>query len=410
MWINNEIKKLKEKECSFNTQIFKNRLELNNMPEIPTSRIRKLRTWMPGKNSSELISLDENKNQISLIDLASNDYLDLARHPLLINAAKQTLESDGVGSGGSRFITGSRNIHQELETKLAQWLNRDIVLLYPSGFQANLAAVLALTERHTPVICDRLIHHSLLVGIKASGAKLIRFKHNNLSDLEKLLKRAKHNDPQKRPLVITESLFSMEGTTAPIKEISKLCIKYDSKLLVDEAHAFGVMGSAGRGETFGLKKPISIISGTFGKAFGSGGAFLATDKLTGENLIQNCGAFRYTTALAPPLCASALAALNLIICNPNWGSNLQEESIALRDKLSQIGWQRPLGRGPIISIILGSDELAMDYQKKLEDEGLLTVAIRPPTVPEGKSRLRLVIRRNTPIETLDKLIKVLKDK
>ena len=380
------------------------------MPEIPNSRIRKLRTWAPGKRSSELIGEDENKNQITLIDLASNDYLDLARHPLLIEAARHTLETDGVGSGGSRFITGSRNIHQKLETKLAEWLDREIVLIYPSGFQANLAAVLALSDRHTPVICDRLIHHSLLVGVKASGAKLFRFKHNNLSELEKLLKKSRQNNPRKQPLVITESLFSMEGTTAPIKEISKLCIEYDSKLLIDEAHAFGVMGSAGRGESFELKEPISIISGTFGKAFGSGGAFLATDKITGKNLIQNCGAFRYTTALAPPLCASALAALNLIKSNPSWGSELKEKSKALRDRLSQVGWQRPAGEGPIISIILGSDRLAMDYQKRLEAQGLLTVAIRPPTVPEGKSRLRLVIRRNTPDQAFERLIEILKNK
>ncbi len=380
------------------------------MPEIPNSRIRKLRTWIPGARSSELIGVDENKNQITLTDLASNDYLDLARHPLLIEAARQTLETDGVGSGGSRFITGSRNIHQKLETNLAEWLDREIVLLYPSGFQANLAAVLAIADRHTPVICDRFIHHSLLVGVKASGAKLIRFKHNNLSDLERLLKKSRQRNPQKKPLVITESLFSMEGTTAPIKEISKLCIKYDSKLLIDEAHAFGVMGPEGRGESFGLKEPISIISGTFGKAFGSGGAFLATDKITGENLIQNCGAFRYTTALAPPLCASALAALNLIQSNPSWGSELKEKAIAFRDRLSQLGWQRPVGEGPIISIILGSDESAIDCQKKLEARGLLAVAIRPPTVPEGKSRLRLVIRRNTPDQAFERLIEVLKNK
>ena len=380
------------------------------MNTLPNSRIRKLRTWAPGERSSELIGVDENQNQITLIDLASNDYLDLARHPLLIEAARQTLETDGVGSGGSRFITGSRNIHQKLETKIAEWLDREIVLLYPSGFQANLAAVLALTDRHTPVICDRLIHHSLLVGVKASGAKLIRFKHNNLSELERLLKKSRQSNPQKQPLVITESLFSMEGTTAPIKEISKLCIKYDSKLLIDEAHALGVMGPEGRGESFGFKEAISIISGTLGKAFGSGGAFLATDKITGENLIQNCGAFRYTTALAPPLCASALAALNLIESNPAWGRELKGQSIAIRDRLSQIGWQRPVGEGPIISLILGSDELAIDYQKRLEAQRLLTVAIRPPTVPEGKSRLRLVIRRNTPIQAIERLITVLKNK
>ena len=377
------------------------------MPKIPNNRIRKLRTWVPGKSSAELIGVDENKNPITLIDLASNDYLGLARHPQLIEAARKTLETDGVGSGGSRFITGSRNIHQKLEQHLAEWLNRDIILLYPSGFQANLAAVLALADRHTTVICDRLIHHSLLVGVKASGAKILRFKHNNLSELETLLKQYRQINPQKKPLVITESLFSMEGTTAPIKEISRLCLKYDSKLLIDEAHAFGVMGSEGRGESFGLKEPISIISGTFGKAFGGGGAFLATDSLIGEKLLQNCGAFRYTTALAPALCASAFAALILIKNNPDWGNKLQKNSVAFREKLSAIGWERPQGKGPIISIILGSDELAIEYQKKLESQGLLTVAIRPPTVPEGKSRLRLIIRRNIPIETFERLTKVL---
>ena len=384
------------------------RLQNRAMHKIPNNRIRKLRTWFPGKSSSELTGVDENKNLITLIDLASNDYLDLARHPLLIEAAKKTLETDGVGSGGSRFITGSRNIHQKLEKHLAEWLDRDIVLLYPSGFQANLAAVLALADRHTTVICDRLIHHSLLIGVKASGAKLIRFKHNNLSELETLLKKTRQSNSRKKPLVITESLFSMEGTTAPIKEISTLCIKYDSKLLIDEAHAFGVMGSEGRGESFRIKGPNIILSGTFGKAFGGGGAFLATDKVTGANLIQNSGAFRYTTALAPPLCASALAALNLIKSNPGWGRELQNESIALRDKLSQIGWQRPPGSSPIISIILGSDKLALDYQKRLEAQGLLTVAIRPPTIPEGKSRLRLIIRRNTPVQGFERLIEVLK--
>ncbi len=380
------------------------------MPKIPTSRIRKLRTWAPGQSSSELIGMDENNKQIKLIDLASNDYLDLARHPLLIEAAKQTLDTDGVGSGGSRFITGSRNIHKKLETMLAEWLNRDIVLLYPSGFQANLAAVLSLADRHTTVICDRLVHHSLLIGVKASGAKMIRFKHNNLSELETLLRKSRQSNPHKRPLVITESLFSMEGTTAPIKKISQLCFQYDSKLLIDEAHAFGIMGSNGKGESFGIDEPISIISGTFGKAFGSGGAFLATDRITGEALIQNCGAFRYTTALAPPLCASALAALTLIKSNPSWGSELQKKSIKLRDKLSRIGLERPLGKGPIISIIVGLDELAINYQKELESIGLLTVAIRPPTVPEGKSRLRLVLRRNTPVQAFEKLLKVLKNK
>ena len=381
------------------------------MHKIPPNRIRKIRTWVPGNHSTELISSNSSyqHKSLPLLDLASNDYLGLSKHPNLIEAACKTMHCEGVGAGGSRLITGSRPIHRSLEETLGDWLQRDHVLLFPSGFQANLAGVIALTNRHTPVLVDRLIHHSLLMGVKASGAKLQRYSHNNLDELKKYLKIFRKKHPQHPPLVITESLFSMEGTSPNLKCLAEICAEYGARLFIDEAHALGVLGKEGRGLCYQLTSPITMISGTFGKAFGSGGAFLASNKEIGEHLIQTSGAFRYTTALAPPLCAAALEALNLIKTHPSWHLELQEKAATWRQKLTRQGWQSPHGTGPIIPLLIGSDQAALDTQKKLEQQGLLTIAIRPPTVPEGSSRLRLVVRRNLPENTLKNLLTALGD-
>ena len=374
------------------------------MKKIPNSRLRKIRTWEPGEKAFQLISSGKNNESIPLIDLASNDYLGLSQDPRLIEAAHKTMLSEGIGAGGSRLVTGSRPIHKKLEQELGKWLGLERVLLFPSGFQANLAAVCALANRKTLVITDKLIHHSLLVGIKASGAKIKRFAHNNINDLERLLQNSVLEQPSQAPLVITESLFSMEGTSPDIKKIALLCENYQARLLVDEAHALGVLGDQGRGLCHGASKGITMISGTFGKAFGSGGAFLATNNIFGEHLLQTSGAFRYTTALAPPLASAALEALKFLKANPKKGQRLQEEAIIWRSELAKQGWSCPKGIGPIISLEIGDDEKSLKKQYELEKNGLLTVAIRPPTVPEGTSRLRLIVRSNLPKGTLQKLL------
>ena len=374
------------------------------MQKIPQHRLRKIRTWIPRHESAVLEAFDKSQ---TLLDLASNDYLDLNRNKDLIKAAYEIMQTEGVGAGGSRLITGSRPIHQRLEQALQKWLARESVLLFPSGFQANLAAILALANRHTTVLADRLIHHSLLLGVKASGSTLHRYAHNDLNDLERYLKLCLNKDPNKSPLVITESLFSMEGTSPDIRKISNLCKSYGARLLVDEAHALGVLGKEGKGLCYGLSSSIEIISGTFGKAFGSSGAFLASNQELREHLIQTSGAFRYTTALAPPLCAAALAALKLVQANKNWLIDLKETSNKWRKKLTDQGWEYPPGQGPIIPLIIGEDKKALQYQKQLEEAGFLYVAIRPPTVPEGRSMLRLVIRRNLPKGALEGFLSAL---
>ena len=373
------------------------------MATLDPARRRTMHSWRTGPEAWTL-QRDGPSPGAPLIDLASNDYLGLSRHSDLIEAATKAVRDDGSGAGGSRLVTGSRPRHRRLERELGEWLGRDSVLLFPSGFQANIAAVCLLADRHSTVLADRLIHHSLLVGVQASGARLQRFRHNDLIDLERRL--SKLDSGQGSVLVISESLFSMEGTSPDMDGLVDLCHRFGVQLLLDEAHALGVLGPEGRGLGFG-RGGIDLISGTFGKAFGSGGAFLACDAALGDKLLQSSGAFRYTTALAPALVGAAQAALDLIRLNHGWGEQLIQRSGHWREAFMAAGWRRPNGYGQILPVVIGADGAALEAQAELEQAGLLAVAIRPPTVPEGTARLRLVLRRDLPEKTLERLLQIL---
>ena len=371
-----------------------------DLQALPAARRRRLRSLAPAGQAAFA------GEERPLLDLASNDYLGLSRDPALQRAASAAIEAVGVGAGASRLISGTRPIHAELEQALGDWLGRERVLLYPSGFQANIAAVQALADRHTWVLADRLIHHSLLVGIQASGAKLRRFQHNDLADLETLLVRARRDAPQRRLLVLSESLFSMEGSSPDVAAMAELCANHGAALLLDEAHSLGILGDGGRGLGYGIGE-ISLISGTFGKAFGSGGAFLAGNATVGDWLLQHSGPFRYSTALAPPLVAAAAAGLRAIQEREPERRALLERAERWRNALEAAGWPRPGGRGPILPLMVGDDQRALTLQAQLEQAGLLSVAIRPPTVPDGTARLRLVLRHDCPAGTLSRLIQAL---
>ena len=371
-----------------------------DLQALPAARRRRLRSLAPAGQAAFA------GEERPLLDLASNDYLGLSRDPALQRAASAAIEAVGVGAGASRLISGTRPIHAELEQALGDWLGRERVLLYPSGFQANIAAVQALADRHTWVLADRLIHHSLLVGIQASGAKLRRFQHNDLADLKALLVRARRDAPQRRLLVLSESLFSMEGSSPDVAAMAALCASHGAALLLDEAHSLGVLGDGGRGLGYGIAE-ISLISGTFGKAFGSGGAFLAGNATVGDWLLQHSGPFRYSTALAPPLVAAAAAGLRAIQEREPERRALLERAERWRNALEAAGWPRPGGSGPILPLMVGDDQRALALQAQLEQAGLLSVAIRPPTVPDGTARLRLVLRHDCPTGTLSRLIQAL---
>ena len=373
------------------------------MAELKPERRRQLRTFI-----SNAAGHLETPSGNSLLDLASNDTLGLGRNPKISRAAITSIKKGGVGAGASRLVSGSRPEHEQLEIALAKWLKRERVLLFPSGFQANIAAVAALAGRHSLVLADQLIHNSLLVGVKATGAKLQRFKHNNLVDLQQKLEQIRVDDVERELLVISESLFSMEGSSPDVKTLAMLCIKNNASLLLDEAHALGIIGMGGKGLGHGIEG-ITMISGTLGKAFASGGAFLAADGGVAEKLLQSSGAFRYSTALAPPLAAAALEALELISSADaeQMRQQLSASANKWRNTLEQHGWPRPPGNGPILAIKLGGDKKALEMQKQLEQAGLLVIAIRPPTVPEGQAQLRVSLRPNLPEDCLEKFMAIL---
>jgi 8-amino-7-oxononanoate synthase len=381
-----------------------------SLARLPESGRRRLRCLQPGSGPASFCEGTGPEGR-DLLDLASNDYLGLSRHPQLQEAATRAMAREGVGAGASRLVSGTRPSHRRLESRLARWLDREAVLLFPSGYQANVAAVTALTGRHGWVVADRLAHHSLLAGIRCSGARLRRFAHNDLADLDRQLQRCLREGAAASappPLVVSESLFSMEGTSPDLQAMARLCADRGARLLVDEAHAIGVLGRGGRGLCHDLAEPVTLISGTLGKAFGSGGAFLAGDATLGEWLLQTCGAFRYSTALAPPLAAAADAALQLIETHPEWGRQLRHRARRWRREITAAGWARPPGEGPVLPLLTGTDEAALRLQRSLEAAGLLCVAIRPPTVPQGGTRLRLVLRRDLPDEALERLLGVLR--
>jgi len=377
-----------------------------NLKKIPSNRIRKLRTLSLGKEEYTFCDLKHGPLR-ELIDLCSNDYFGLSRDIDIINAAYNLTLKEGLGSGSSRFISGSRPIHELLEKKLSEWLNQEKVLLFPSGFQANIAAIQTLADRNSIIIADKLIHNSLLVGAQTSGSKLIRFLHNDLNDLEKKL--FKFSSQKKSILVVVESLYSMEGSIAPIKEISKICKRYDVKLLVDEAHSLGILGYEGKGLCNKLTNDVTMISGTLGKSFGSGGAFLACNSKVADQIIQTCGAFRYTTALAPTLAAGALKSLEKIETNKTWGKDLLLASKEWKDEISKLNKYLIKGDCQILSIIIGDEDQTMRMQKYLEEQGFLAIGIRPPTVPNGQSRIRITIRRTLNQKILEKFILALKN-
>nr|YP_002048848.1 putative 8-amino-7-oxononanoate synthase [Paulinella chromatophora]ACB42638.1 putative 8-amino-7-oxononanoate synthase [Paulinella chromatophora] len=390
--------------CEANScQEFASQEELSRkLTLIPKYRRRKLYGF--DNNDGTMISRSSNSKK--LLDLASNDYLNLSRHKKVEAAASIAIQRHGVGASASRLISGTRSAHLELESALSYWLEREHVLLFPSGFQANLAGVQALANRHTLVIADRLVHHSLLAGIRYSGAQLKRFVHNNLEDLERQLKTARKESSSQPILVISESLFSMEGTSPDLLKLTSLCKENKAKVMIDEAHALGVLGLGGRGLAYNIQN-VDLISGTLSKAFGSSGGFIATNHLIGNWLLQTSGAFRYSTALAPALTAAALASLALIQEHPYWGEDLCNRSSYWRRQLEKAGWPCPLGIGPIIPVMLNANCISSELDKKLEMTGLVSALIRPPTIPHGQERLRLILRRGIPTNTLSHLLKAL---
>jgi len=342
------------------------------------------------------------KNYISF---CSNNYLGLCNHPKVKKAAIGAIEKYGVGAGASRLISGNFALHEELEQRIARFKGTEAAAVFPTGYMTNVGTISALAGRGDTVICDRLNHASIIDGARLSGAKLLVYRHVDCNSLEDTLKRsAKYRSR----LLITDTVFSMDGDVAPLDEIVGLAEKYDAMLMADEAHAVGFLGANGWGaiEHFGLNARIPVVMGTLSKATGSIGGYIAGSADLIEYLRNKARSFIYTTALPPAACAAAIAGIHIIENNPDLVERLRQNSRYLRSKLVENGIDILNSTTQIVPIITGDPESALKLSRTLYENGLLAPAIRPPTVPRGASRVRISLMAQHTVEDIDKLVDI----
>ncbi|MDX2471341.1 MAG: 8-amino-7-oxononanoate synthase [SAR324 cluster bacterium] len=360
-------------------------------------RLRILKSIRPLVGSKVILEGKE------LLNLSSNDFLGLSEHPLLGKRAGEFAFEYGAGSRASRLVTGNITPFCDLEKKIATLKQMPASLIFNAGYQANASLVGAFVTKKSLVLMDRLSHNSLIQGATASGARVKRFLHNDLTDLERQLKSATGN--YDRILVITESVFSMDGDLADLQAIQKLATEYGAMFFVDEAHATGVMGESGMGLSVGQN--IDLVMGTFGKGMGSFGAYLCCSTEVREYLINFCAGFIYTTALPPQVLGAIDAALELVPTMEIERQHLREISQYFRDSAQGLGYDTGESASQIVPIILGSEEATMAAQEFLLKKGFLAVAIRPPTVEIGKSRLRFAFNSRITKNDIIKLLEAL---
>lgn len=329
------------------------------------------------------------KDGKSLINFCSNDYLGLSTHPQVIERSVEFTKNYGAGSGASRLVSGSLDIHHDLEQKLAHTFKVEAALLFNSGFQANTTLLSSVADRNTLIIMDRKCHNSLIQGAILSRAEIKRFDHNSISDLESLLKDGKDKGFN-RIWVVTETIFSMDGDKSEITKISALCAKYGALLYSDDAHALGVMGEHGLGLNFGVKG-IELSLGTFGKAFGGFGAFVGCSSEMKDYLINFCPGFIYTTALPPSVIGAVDAALDLIPEMDELRDSLMQKVTTVKNELKVLGYDLGDSESQIIPVIIGNEKETMRLSAFLEDSGIYATAIRPPTVGNDASRIRITL-------------------
>jgi 8-amino-7-oxononanoate synthase len=322
-----------------------------------------------------------------LVNLCSNDYLGLANDPRLRRAAAESAERDGAGAGAARLVAGDLPIHGRLERRLADVKGTGAALLFNSGYHANAGVPPALVGRGDAVFSDVLNHASIVDGCLLSRAELLRYRHLDVGELGDLLARTK----ARRKLVVTDSVFGMDGDAAPLAEIADLCERHGAMLYVDEAHATGVLGPTGAGlaEALGVTARVDVHMGTLGKALGSFGAYVAGSRPLVDWLVSRARTFVFTTALPPPACAAALAALDVLRDEPARRARLHALAGRMRVGLERLGFDMRGVVAPIFPAVLGDEERALAASRALRDRGFFVRAIRPPTVPRGTSRLRV---------------------
>lgn len=337
----------------------------------------------------------------TVVNFASNNYLDLAGHPAVAEAAARGVREWGAGATASRLMGGTLALHRQLEEALADHKGTEAALVFPSGYQANVGSLTALLSPEDTVVLDRLAHASLVDGARLSRARLKVFRHNDPEDLEKVLGRLGGGGER---WVLVESVYSMDGDRAPLAELSAVCRRRGARLYVDEAHGTGVWGPQGRGvvNDLGLEKEVDVCMGTLSKALGAQGGFVGGSRALVDWLQNKARAYIYSTALAPASAGAALAALSIAREDDAGRKKLFALSARLR---AGLGLE---GDGPIVPVVVGETSAALDLSAALWDAGFLAPAVRPPTVPEGTARVRFSLTAGHTEEQIDGALAVVR--
>ena len=333
--------------------------------------------------------------------LCSNNYLGLADHPRVREAAAEAAMRWGVGAGASRLVSGTMTIHGRLEERLAAFEGTEACLLFGSGYLANLGVIGSLAGRGDTIFSDELNHASIVDGCRLARAETVVYRHRDVEHLEWCMRRHGTRDAQARRLVVTDSVFSMDGDVAPLESLTDVAHEYGARIVVDEAHATGNLGPGGRGAVAeaGLEGQIDVVVGTLGKALGSYGAYACASEEMVRYLVNSARSLIFSTAPPPPAVAGALAALELLCERPHRVQRLRSNARALREELAAEGFPVAAGEMHIVPLIVGDERAAMRLCQEAIERGVFAQAIRPPTVPAGTSRLRLTaMASHTPAE------------
>jgi glycine C-acetyltransferase len=338
-----------------------------------------------------------------VLNLCSNNYLGMANHPRLREAARNAIEMFGVGPAAVRSIAGTMTLHTELEEKLAHFKHVEATLSFQSGFNSNIATIPALVGKDDLIFSDELNHASIIDGCRLSGAPIIRFEHCNPASLDQKLKEHYRSGSERRALIITDGVFSMDGDIAPLPSLVELAEKYGTMIMVDDAHGEGVLGKGGRGvvDHFGMHGRVDVEIGTLSKAFGVIGGFVAGKRIIIEHLRQKGRPFLFSSALTPADVAACSAAVDILESSEELVQKLWRNTRYFRKKIQEAGFNTGASETPITPVLLGEAKVAQEFSRRLFEESVFAMAISYPTVPMGKARIRAMISAAHSIEDLD---------
>ena len=369
------------------------------LDEVKSSGRFKNERIISSKQNSE-ISVNNSK----VLNFCANNYLGLASNQNVINKAKQTLDSHGFGMASVRFICGTQNIHKELENKISKFLEKEDTILYAAAFDANGGLFEPLFNKEDAIISDELNHASIIDGIRLCKAQRFRYKHNDMKDLELQLIKAKD---ARSKIIVTDGVFSMDGTIAQLDKICELAKKYDALVMTDECHSTGFIGPKGKGvpEELGVMNQVDIITGTLGKALGgASGGFTSGPKEIIELLRQKSRPYLFSNTLAPSIVGASLAVLDVLEKDSSYLKKLKDNTKFFREEITRHGFEIKPGTHPIVPIMLYDDHLAQNMSKELLKLGVYVIGFFYPVVPRGQARIRVQISAAHSMEDIQKAI------